>query len=235
MKTLFALADELVQARRPFALCTVVSTSRSAPRDAGARMLVREDGSIAGTVGGGPLEAAVIGEGLSLLRATHGPSTTLFDAQLTTEGEVHLGMKCGGEVQVLVDVHRPAPRAVVLGAGHVGLEVANAARLAGWDVVVADDRPERLTMVADGIPTRRYDSDAVAEALEDVGPADYVVILTRCHDIDERALAAATRTRARYVGLIGSRRKIAVLFRNLRQAGLPDPSRDPRVYAPIGL
>lgn len=233
--SLFSIADELVRTRQPFAWCTVVDTSRSAPRDAGARMLVRLDGSIVGTVGGGPLEATVIGEALELLRQPEGPTTRLLDASLTTEGEDHLGMKCGGEVKVLVDVHRPAARVVVLGAGHVGLEVASVARTAGWDVVVADDRPERLALVPDGCARRRYESDAVKEALSDVGPSDFIVILTRCHEIDENALEAALGTTARYIGLIGSRRKVAVIFRNLRDKGLPDPSREARVFAPIGL
>lgn len=234
MKTLFGVADALAQERRPFALCTVVETARSAPRDAGARMLVRDDGSIEGTVGGGPLEAVVIAEALSALRAQE-RGTRLLEAELTTEGEVHLGMKCGGSVKVLVDVHRPSPRVVVLGAGHVGLKVAEAVLVAGWDVLAADDRPERLALVPGGVPTRRFEADDVGASLQDVGDEDFVVIVTRCHDIDERALLAAMRTKARYVGLIGSKRKIAVLFRNLRRDGAPDPSQDPRVFAPIGL
>lgn len=233
--SLFAIADELVRGRQPFAWCTVVGALRSTPRDAGARMLVRHDGGIVGTVGGGPLEATVISEALALMNQPEGPSTHLVEASLTTEGEIHLGMKCGGEVKVLVDVHRPAARVVVMGAGHVGLEVASVARTAGWDVVVADDRPDRLALVPDGCARRGYASDAVREALVDVGASDFIVILTRCHEIDEGALEAALGTSARYIGLIGSRRKVAVIFRNLRQKGLPDPSRDERVYAPIGL
>lgn len=233
MSSLFHLAAQLTDAREAFVLCTVAGTDRSAPRDAGARMLVRGDGSIAGTVGGGPLEAAVIGEARALLASGSG-GTRLFEATLTTTGEVHLGMKCGGDVRVLLDVHRPASRVLVLGAGHVGLRVADAARVAGWDVVLADDRPDRLALAPD-VPQRRFEADDVASALADVGGGDFIVIVTRCHDIDERALAAAIDTPARYVGLIGSRRKIAVVFRNLRRAGRADPSHDGRVYAPVGL
>jgi xanthine dehydrogenase accessory factor len=233
MDTLFHLAARLTDAREPFVLCTVAGTDKSAPRDSGAQMLVRADGSIAGTVGGGPLEAAVIGEARELL-ATGRRGTRLFEATLTTTGVAHLGMKCGGEVQVLLDLHRPASRVWVLGAGHVGLAVADAARVAGWDVVLADDRPERLAL-ANGFRTRPFEADHVAGALGEVAPGDFVVIVTRCHDIDERALDAAIDTPARYVGLIGSRQKVAVVYRNLRQAGRPDPSQDGRVYAPIGI
>lgn len=234
MASLFREADALASNRQPFVLCTVVETERSAPRDAGARMLVRADGTISGTIGGGPLEATVIQDALELVR-DRGGRTRLFEASLTTTGEIHLGMKCGGQVRVLLDVHRPAPRAVVFGAGHVGLKVAEAARLAEWDLLLVDDRPERLALAAEAVPKRRLDLDELDAAFEGVGPEDFVVILTRCHEIDERVLGRALRTDARYVGLIGSRRKTALIFRNLRDAGFSDPSDDPRVYSPIGL
>lgn len=234
MNSLFALADELVRARQRFVLCTVVATERSAPRDAGARMLVRGDGSIAGTIGGGPLEASVIGDALELMRDPRGASR-LFEASLTTTGEVHLGMKCGGQVRVLLDAWRPPARAVVFGAGHVGLKVVEAAAVAGWDVLLIDDRPERLALAPAEVPRVRLDTEAVDASCRDIVADDFVVIVTRCHEVDENVLEAALRTRARYIGLIGSVRKTAVIFRNLRAKGLPDPSDDSRVFSPIGL
>lgn len=230
---LFAEAARLEAGGEPFALCTVAETDRSAPRDGGARMLVRSDGTIAGTVGGGPLEAVVIQRALEALRG-EGPATSLVEAQLTTGHDESLGMKCGGNVRVLVDACLPAARVHVFGAGHVGLKVADAARLAGFSVRVWDDRPERLAMV-DGLSTARFAVDAIADVAAGVREGDWCVIVTRCHDVDEQVLKALMGTRARYVGLIGSKAKVATLFRNVRAAGLADPSQDPRVYAPIGL
>lgn len=234
MRPLLAEAAALSEAREAFVFCTVVDAARSAPRDGGARMLVRRDGTIVGTIGGGPLEAAVIADALAML-AEAGARTRLFEASLTTSGEVHLGMKCGGEVRVLLDVHRPPARLHVFGAGHVGLKVAEAGAVAGWDVHVLDDRPDRLALVSVEVRRTRFAADRVEEVSGAVQAGDFVVIVTRCHDIDERVLKAAMLTNARYIGLIGSRRKAAVIFRNIRQAGLPDPSRDTRVFSPVGL
>jgi len=232
--SVFREAAALEGARRPFVLCTVVATERSAPRDAGARMLVRDDGSFVGTVGGGPLEAAILVEARALLERPDG-KTALFEAQLTTDGDVHLGMKCGGAAQVLLDVHRPSTRVVVLGAGHVGLKVVEVARAAGLDVHAMDDRDDRLAMLPDGVPRTKFQSDDVGAALQETGPADMVVIVTRCHAVDQHALAASMRSRVRYIGLIGSKRKVAVISKDLVVAQGLDPQADPRVYAPIGL
>lgn len=235
MTSLFRLADDLLSARRPFVLCTVVDAARSVPRDGGARMLVMADGTSSGTVGGGPLEAAVLVESRALLSAPTGPSTRLFEATLTTEGEVHLGMKCGGEVRVLLDRVMPPARLVVFGAGHVGLKVVDAARVAGLDLLVFDDRPDRLELVPPGVATRLLDLENVSRSTSGLDSSDFIVIVTRCHDVDEAVLKASLATRASYVGLIGSKRKVALIFRNLRSAGLSDPSRDLRVFAPVGL
>ncbi|HWE23916.1 MAG TPA: XdhC family protein, partial [Myxococcales bacterium] len=149
---LFAEAARRATAREPFALCTVVATQQSAPRDAGAKMLVAADGSISGTIGGGPLEASVIFEAVQLLRSEGESGIRRF--ALTTAGDAaeplpaipppgeDLGMKCGGQVTVFIDVVRPAPRMLLYGAGHVGERVAKVAADAGFDVVVIDDRPE---------------------------------------------------------------------------------------------
>src|SRR5207253_10570990 len=149
---LFSEAARRAAAADPFALCTVIGTARSVPRDAGAKMLVAPNGSICGTVGGGPLEASVIFEAVQLLRG--GGPAGIRRFALTTAGDAaeplpavpppgeDLGMKCGGQVTVFVDVVRPAPRMLLYGAGHVGERVANVAADAGLDVAVIDDRPD---------------------------------------------------------------------------------------------
>ncbi|HEX9578567.1 MAG TPA: XdhC/CoxI family protein [Myxococcales bacterium] len=253
-------------AREGFVLCTVTSTVRSVPRDAGAKMLVAPDGSIAGSVGGGPLEAVVIAEAKQLLK--DGGESCERRFALTTAGDAaeplpphslappeergfaprraeleersigdELGMKCGGEVSVFLDVIRPTPRLILYGAGHVGERVASIAGEIGLATVVVDDRKNFVT--------RERFPKAIEVRCEDLGrdplgglspdAQDFVVILTRCHALDEGVLEAALGTRARYVGLIGSRRKVAVILRNIARRSGRDPREDPRLHAPIGL
>jgi xanthine dehydrogenase accessory factor len=244
---LFAEAARRAAAREPFALCTVTSAARSVPRDAGAKMLVAPDGSIAGTVGGGPLEASVVFEAVQLLASGGAPGARRF--ALSTAGDSaeplpavprpgeDLGMKCGGEVTVFLDVVRPAARVVLYGAGHVGERVANIAAEVGLDTAVVDDREKFATRErfprASEVRCAELASDPLGGLAP--GPADFVVILTRCHALDESVLEAALRTQARYVGLIGSRRKVALILRNIARRLGRDPREDPRLHAPIGL
>jgi xanthine dehydrogenase accessory factor len=244
---LFQEVARRTAAREPFVLCTVTATVRSAPRDAGAKMIVSADGAVSGTVGGGPLEAVVIQEAVQLLRA--GSASCERRYALTTAGDAaepippggavsdELGMKCGGEVTVFLDVLRPAPRLVLYGAGHVGERVATIAAEIGFDTTVVDDREKFAAR--DRFP--RAGDVRCADLSQDplgglsLGPSDFVVILTRCHALDESVLEAALRTPARYVGLIGSRRKIALILRNIGKRLGSDPRDDPRLHAPIGL
>lgn len=246
---LFQEAGRRAAAREPFVLCTVTSTARSAPRDAGAKMLVAPDGSIAGTVGGGPLEAVVIHEAVELLRS-HDAAPRERRFALNTAGDSaepvpldapapldELGMKCGGEVTVFLDVVRPGPRLVLYGAGHVGERVASIAAEVGLPTVVVDDRKDFATRDRFPRATEVRCADLGATPLGGIrpGPEDFVVILTRCHALDEGVLEAALGTSARYVGLIGSRRKVAVILRNLERRSGRDPRLDERLHAPIGL
>ncbi|MCA1827410.1 MAG: XdhC family protein [Myxococcales bacterium] len=244
---LFQEAARRTAAREPFVLCTVTATVRSAPRDAGAKMLVDPKGSIVGTVGGGPLEAVVIQEAVQLLKGEGGSCERRF--MLTTAGDAaevippgapiseELGMKCGGEVTVFLDVVRPSARLVLYGAGHVGERVASIAGEVGLSTVVVDDRKDFATDDRFPKASEVRCQDLTAQPLGGVipGPADFVVILTRCHALDESVLEAALGTAARYVGLIGSKRKVAVILRSIARRTGRDPRADERLHAPIGL
>jgi xanthine dehydrogenase accessory factor len=244
---LLAEAARRAAAREPFALCTVVATRQSAPRDAGAKMLVASDGSICGTVGGGPLEASVAFEAVQLLRGDGASGLRHF--ALTAAGDAaeplaaapapgeDLGMKCGGQVTVFIDVIRPAARMLLYGAGHVGERVASVASDAGLDVVVIDDRPDFARRERFPCATEVRCADLEKDPLGGFSPGeqDFVVILTRCHALDEAVLEAALRSQARYVGLIGSRRKVALVLRSIARRLGRDPRSDPRLHAPIGL
>ncbi len=244
---LFQEAARRSAAREPFVICTVTGTARSAPRDAGAKMLVAPDGGIRGTVGGGPLEAVVIEEAVQLLQAPDGASrgrrfalTTTGDAAQPIDAAARsgeLGMKCGGEVSVFLDVVRPQPRLLLYGAGHVGERVAAIAGEVGLATVVVDDRPQFAARDRFPKASEVRCADLLADPLGGVIPdaQDFVVILTRCHALDEGVLEAALGTPARYLGLIGSKRKVAVILRSIGRRTGRDPRQDPRLHAPIGL
>ena len=248
---IFAEAARRAAAREPFVLCMVTGSERSAPRDAGAKMLVAADGSIAGTVGGGPLEAVVIAEAVQRLRAGDGSCarrfslTTAGDSadplplrrQSDDDGDGALGMKCGGEVSVFLDVVRPAARLLVYGAGHVGERLVALAAGVGLCCVVVDDRAGFVAAARFPRAVEVRCRDLAAEPLGGIEPGaeDFVVIVTRCHALDEGVLEAALGSGARYVGLIGSRRKVAVILRSIARRAGGDPREDARLHAPIGL
>ncbi|MDD5656893.1 MAG: XdhC/CoxI family protein [Elusimicrobia bacterium] len=226
---LFAQFGAAIASGRGAVLVTVVGASGSTPRECGARMLVCEDGSCAGTVGGGKLEALALKSARAALKAGISRKET-FD--LTPRG---IGMECAGQVELFFDVHAAPCRLLILGAGHVGQKIGEAAAVAGLAHEVADDRAEfanrerfpdagKIFVVR---PDRVLRSAGVDEKT-------FIVIVTRGHALDAECLAAALKTRAVYIGMIGSRSKIPAVFKALNRKGWR-PERDGRVYAPIGL
>jgi xanthine dehydrogenase accessory factor len=208
------------------ALATVVRTGGSTPQIAGARLLLQPDGSLLGTVGGGAIEHAVI-EALRACVRTGRPE--LMARDLARD----LGMCCGGRMEIFVEPIEGAPRLVVVGAGHVGAAVARFARDVGFRVVVVDDR-EELNDEAH-VPGAERVLLGPRESVSVVRPTehDHVLVTTHDHRLDEEALDAYARAPHRYVGLIGSQRKILRILARMDRRG-PLPPLD-RVYAPVGL
>lgn len=216
----------------PAAVATVTTRSGSAPQIIGAKLVLRSDGVVVGTVGGGAIEAKVLEACLASLRDGR---SRLVEANLVRD----LAMCCGGSMEVFVEYLQPALRLFILGGGHVAQAIAPIAKAAGFRVHVFDDREAILDSAAfEGVTTAEHDVDDLPEALADLSENDYVLIITRDHQRDERALAELLRRPHAYVGMIGSRRKVhTVLARILareRARGLPPPDLS-RVRAPIGL
>ncbi|MBO6934312.1 MAG: XdhC family protein [Deltaproteobacteria bacterium] len=208
------------------ALATVIRTRGSAPQRVGARMLLRPDGSQVGTVGGGAIEQFVLE---ALARCLRDGRSRVLERDL---GRDH-GMCCGGGMEVLVEAIEGEPRLIICGAGHVAMPTAAIARQAGFAVTVVDDREELLTEERfGGCALLRMEPAEAAEALEPTD-ADWVLIVTHDHHVDEEALAAFGARPHRYVGMIGSKRKV---FRILQRLQAKDrlPPLD-GVYAPVGL
>jgi xanthine dehydrogenase accessory factor len=227
--------EELVREReagRSSALAIIVNAVGSIPSYATAKMLVREDGSIVGTIGGGAAEAAVIAEAKEVLSSGK-PKLVTYD--LHQNPRMDIGMVCGGSLNVFIEAIHPAPVAYLFGAGHVGALVAKAARLARFDVEVIDDRPEfaNRERFPDARAIHAGDVETAYATLKPNARA-LIFIATRGHASDARALRWAVETPAAYIGMIGSRRKVQFIYNQLKLDGMND-QQFARIHAPVGL
>jgi xanthine dehydrogenase accessory factor len=228
------LFEEIVKMRRAgrrAALATIVHTNGSIPSYESSRMLVREDGSIAGTIGGGCVEAEVWAAAKEVMQK-ESPRKMVFN--LNNDASYDNGLICGGTLEVFVEPILPQPMLYLFGGGHVSMAVAKAASAAGFAIGVVDDREafantERFPMASEVHAS--YEG-----AFEKIHPnaASYLLIVTRGHKEDMRVLAWAVRTEARYVGMIGSKRKVLSVYRALETEGYK-PEEFERIFAPMGL
>ncbi|MSQ25638.1 MAG: XdhC/CoxI family protein [Dehalococcoidia bacterium] len=332
MEQVFQEAERLLGAGQPFVLATVVRTKGSTPQKPGAKLLVRGDGAIVGTLGGGCIEADVWAEAKEIL--AEGGGTQLRHFLLNEDIAARDGLVCGGNMDILIDpvagqaglaglvaqvqeivaayagkgdcalatlvspgagagtpggklFIRASGRAsgetqgtlgsaaldaqaialarslmpkgreqwvdadggakyyvetftnpatvVIAGGGHVGKAVYAVARLLGFKVIVVDDRP--MYANAERFPeASQIVVDDFARGLRSLQmtPNCYVIVATRGHKLDDLALMEAARSDAGYVGLLGSRRKAVMIFRDLFRAGIP-ASRIAEIRAPVGL
>ncbi len=327
MRELLPQLQAALRDRRPLVWCRLVETRGSTPQKAGAAMLVFPDGSQAGTLGGGCVEAEVKRRALALLAEGR---AEICKFQLDSDYGWDDGLICGGRMQVLVEpvatpqsityygrlaalvadghaiteavvfdpesselaapasylfdgddrflvgqasrlstavdkldacptlvrdhlrpiASRPRPyvtkgtaylpvlprcRLVIVGGGHVGKAVADLAADLEFDVWIVDDRAEFAS--AERFPrAQRRISGSIERILPDleITRDTYCLIVTRGHNHDQEALFHLASRGARYVGLIGSRRKIKLIFDNLLAAGVSRESLA-AVHAPLGI
>ncbi|HXL20929.1 MAG TPA: XdhC/CoxI family protein [Candidatus Dormibacteraeota bacterium] len=228
------LFEEIVRMRRAGrrgALATIVHTNGSIPSYESSRMLVRDDGTIAGTIGGGCVEADVWAAAKDVMQ-NEAPRKMVFN--LNNEATYDNGLICGGTVEIFVEPILPQPMLYLFGGGHVSTAVAKAASAAGFGVGVVDDREAFAN--AQRFPAAQEIHISYEEAFEKIQPnaSTYLVIVTRGHKDDMSVLAWAVRTEARYIGMIGSKRKVLSVYKALEKEGYR-PEEFERVYAPMGL
>ncbi len=215
---------------RTFALITVIDTEASSPRHMGAQMIVYPDGQIAGTIGGGTLEATIIKQAVKAIEDRQSQKVVHV-----LEPE-ELGMYCGGRAEFFIHVYHREFHLIQFGAGHVGEAVARIAEVIGRPYTVVDDRPEYANPEKFSLAEEVVCADfsAVFEGLT-VDENCYLSIITRGHAADGVVLKQALQTPARYIGMIGSKTKIKRLCAEIAEEIGENPLDDPRVYAPIGL
>jgi len=226
--------EEIVMMRRTGrrgALATIVHTNGSIPSYESSRMLVRDDGSIAGTVGGGCVEAEVWAAAKEVIE-TEQPRKMTFN--LNHDAAYDAGLICGGTLEIFVEPILPQPTLYLFGGGHVSTAVARVAHQAGFAIGIIDDRESFAN--AERFPMASEVHTSFAEAYEKIQPnsSSFLVIVTRGHKDDMRVLAWAVGTEARYIGMIGSKRKVLSVYRALEKEGFA-PEKFDRVHAPVGL
>jgi xanthine dehydrogenase accessory factor len=227
--------EEIVKLRqegRRGAVATIVNVRGSIPSFETAKMLVRDDGSIVGTIGGGCVEAEIWQAAREVMESEK-PRTLTFN--LNQDPKYDSGLVCGGTLDVFVEPVLPPASLYIFGAGHISVNLYKIAANAGFDVTVVDDRETYANR--ERFPNAK---EVVAEdfdkALARLAPSEssYLVIVTRGHRDDMRVLRWAVQTPARYVGMIGSKRKTITIFQELTKEGLA-PELFERVHAPVGL
>jgi xanthine dehydrogenase accessory factor len=232
---LMDIYEEIVKLQREGhrgALATIVNVRGSVPSFKTAKMLVRDDGSISGTIGGGCVEAEVWQMAREVM-ANEKSCTLSFD--LNQDPKYDTGLVCGGTLKIFIEPILPPALLYIFGAGHVAYGLYKIAKNSGFDVVVADDReayanrerfPEARQVITE-------DFDHILAGLTP-HESSYIVIVTRGHHDDMRILRWAVQTQAHYVGMVGSKRKAISIFRELTREGLK-PELFDRVHSPVGV
>ena len=203
----FAAVADALERGEPAALVTIVSAMGSTPQRVGAKMLVFADGRIVGTIGGGCYENDAFWKAREAITSRR---PQLVHYELSDDFAQETGLICGGQMDVYIEPIEPSPELYVVGAGHVGFHLARLAHDVGFRIHVVDDRekfanrerfPFAAEILAEDIPAW--------VARTSLPPHAYVVIVTRGHTNDLEALRALAPRDLRYLGLIGSRAKVA--------------------------
>jgi xanthine dehydrogenase accessory factor len=227
--------EELVQLRRTgqkAALATIIEVAGSIPSFQSAKMLVREDGSMVGTIGGGCTEAEVWNAAREVIE-TEKPKMLNFN--LGQDAAYDQGLICGGRLNVYVEPVLPIPSCFIFGAGHISKSLSKIASQAGFRTIIVDNRDnyanrERFPEAAE-VYAGEYEEVFPKLA---VSESSYFIIVTRGHKDDMRVLRWAVMQPARYLGMIGSKRKTIEVVKHLRREGV-SLERFAKLHAPMGF
>lgn len=231
-KEVFSAVADALERGEVAALVTIVATTGSTPQRIGAKMLVFADGRTVGTIGGGCYENDAFWKAREAI-ANRRPQ--IIHYELDDDFAQESGLICGGQMDVYIEPIEPSPELYIIGAGHVGFHLARLAHEVGFQVHIVDDRvkfanrerfPDATTVTAEDIPAWLDRTTLPSHA--------YVVIVTRGHTNDLNALRALSQRDLRYLGLIGSRAKVARIYEALIEGQVPSEALK-GVHAPIGL
>ncbi len=229
MSSMYQKVNELLQRQETFALATIVDYKGSVPRRL-AKMIITKDLKTYGTIGGGCVEGQVAEEAAIMLKdGAKGVTVKSYD--LVEEEFGGVGMNCGGKIDVSIEILEPDPRLIIAGSGHLSSAMAKLGQMLGFEIIVIDPLakkerfPEARLVISDFVETNLSNIETSSNT--------YIVIVTR-HKDDLPALRAALTTKAGYIGLIGSKRRVLQAIRILLKEGVTHEQLE-RVNAPIGL
>ena len=238
VEKLLSITLEKLEGGESVAIATIVRKEGSGPRDVGAKIVVAEDGSVYGTLGGGFFEQHVINAAMKALREGKPFIQRYSFVGKPIKGAVDTGLICGGVLEVYIDVLKPSPRAIVFGVGRVGKPLADLLNFIGVRVYVADTSKELVSEeifpYAEG---RLYGSveEVVNKLIGEVVKEGDVVFVTHGDPENDYEVTKAALTRpVRYVGLLGSKRKVAEFIKRLVKEGVKSEDMLSKLRAPVG-
>lgn len=211
-----------------FAIATIISAKGSTPRTS-AKMIVKNDGSIIGTIGGGVVESYVIEQAVEAIDKRN---SRIVEYRLNKEAKDGIHMDCGGDMAFFIEVVSTKLEIVIIGGGHVGHALYEQACLLNYKTIIVDNSKEHVNKDRFSKATFVFVDEDIQEAINNVNINEntYIVVVTR--DCDEKALKAVLDTRATYIGMIGSSKKVAKIMGSMKEE---TEERIGFVNAPIGL
>lgn len=228
-REIFETISKLTREGKIFVVATITSHTGSVPRRV-AKMIIEPDGATTGTIGGGCVETEVVARARRLLdEGAKGVHVDSYD--LIEEEFGGVGMNCGGKVEVAIEIIEPTPKLLIVGSGHLAQALTRMGRMLEFDIIILDPMakkesfPEALEVVSDFVDT--------GFPKISIDQSTYVVILTR-HKDDVPALKNALKSNATYVGMIASRRRVALVFSQLLKEGFSEEQLA-SVHSPVGL
>jgi len=222
---IFIEINEARKGSKKAALCTLIETKGSTPRKAGSKMLVYEDKIISGTIGGGSIELSIIEKAIEVIDKN---STGKFIFDL----EEDLDMRCGGYVEVFIESLNQKNYLIIFGAGHVGKAVAGFASQFGFEITFVDNRENIIS----GIKNHKIINKDYINAFKDIDFTDksFIIVTTPNHEFDEEVTAACLKEPHVYLGMIGSKKKVATTKKNLLKKGFSEEEIE-NIDMPIGI
>lgn len=228
MIEIYEKLSELIQKGIKCAVCTVIATQGSTPRKTGSKMIVCENKTIYGTIGGGSLENHIIDKCSEIISNS---TPEVIKLNLSKD----LGMKCGGYVEVFIEPVSTPFKLLIFGGGHIGKALSEIASKLSFNTTVIDERSdvfENYSTSGIEIICEKFDSFLDKTAIDNY---TFIVIVTKGHQTDFEILSKCIKSDFAYLGVIGSKRKAAELKKLLIQGGHADESDFNKVHIPIGL
>ena len=214
-------------------IVTVVSTTGSTPRKPGARMIIEPNGTLLwGTIGGGAVEHQIQQKASEILES--GPQ--LITLSVGSETGEETGMICGGEMTIYAEPYGSLDRLFIIGGGHIGQILARMAVGLDFQIIIVDERQEMALPANYPLESQIITGKPLFDLISELKTTDdsYIVILTHSHTSDSQTLEICLQKPHRYLGMIGSQRKVNEVFEELRGKGISHSILE-SVRSPIGL